>query len=74
MRLPWLLIKIIGSFQVNLLVTLNALALLATGQQELEALFDQQFKKQLFRKGFATNTVVSLLELFFFPKREEELL
>jgi small basic protein len=66
MRLPWLIFKIIGSFQVNLLVTLNALALLATGQQELEAFFDQQFKKQLFRKGFATNTVVSLLELVFF--------
>ena len=36
--------------------------------------FRSAVQKQLFRKGFATNTVVSLLELFFFPKREEELL
>ena len=51
MGLPWLIIKIIGSFQVNLLVTLDALALLATGQQELEAIFDQQFKNSFLGKA-----------------------
>ena len=33
--------------------------------------FRSAVQKQLFRKGFATNTVVSLLELFFFLKEKK---